>query len=279
MNKLLTSILMLLTFVSLTAATPAKVQGDTVTVATKNLSSPMKVLVVQPSQAFDNPEKRFPVVYMLNGYSGDYSSWSKTQPALDSLATAYGMILVCPDGRDSWYWDSPVDPGMQMESFFIEDLIPFIDANYPTIKKKEQRAITGLSMGGHGAMWLAMRHPDIFGNVGSMSGGVDIRPFPKSWKMKDRLGEYDANKDVWESHTVAVLAENLDKDKVKLNIIFDCGTSDMFAKVNDQLHQTLMQKGIPHDYISRPGGHSHPYWRNSILYHLLYFNSKFNQSK
>lgn len=98
------------------------------------------------------------------------------------------MIIVCPDGRNSWYWDSPVDPSMQMESFFTDCLIPTVDSLYRTMPARGGRAITGLSMGGHGALWLAWRHPDLFGAAGSMSGGVDIRPFPANWNMADRLG-------------------------------------------------------------------------------------------
>ena len=57
-------------------------------------------------------------------------------------------------------------------------------------------------MGGHGALWLAIRHQDIFGAAGSTSGGVDIRPFPDNWDMKKQLGEYINNKEIWDNHTV-----------------------------------------------------------------------------
>lgn len=253
--------------------TETKVQGDTVTVATANLASPMKVTVIQPSRALeaDNTEK-FPTVYLLNGYGGSYKTWPALQD-LDSLANVYGMIFVCPDGRDSWYWDSPIDKEMQMESFFVNDLVPYIDANYPTIASPDKRAITGLSMGGHGALYLAMRHPDLFKNAGSTSGGVDIRPFPNNWKMKLRLGEYESNKDAWDTHTVATIAKDITDGQ--LNIIFDCGAQDFFAKVNNNLHNDLLARGISHDYISRPGIHNGAYWSNSILYQLLYFNRKF----
>lgn len=251
----------------------SKVQGDTVLVQTTNLATPMKVTVVQPSRALEagNTEK-FPTVYLLNGFGGDYRTWPILQD-LDSLANVYGMIFVCPDGCDSWYWDSPIDKNMQMESFFVNDLVPFIDNNFPTIAAPEKRAITGLSMGGHGALYLAMRHPDLFKNAGSTSGGVDIRPFPTRWKMKDRIGEYEKNKEVWDSHTVATIAKNITDGQ--LNIIFDCGAQDFFAQVNSNLHNDLLSRGVSHDYISRPGTHNGAYWHNSILYQLLYFNRKF----
>lgn len=275
MKRLIIAVVLAFAMATASSATP-KSQADTVVIATSNLATPMKVTVIQPKQALEKDnDRRYPTVYLLNGFSGDYRTWPKMVGTLDSLANQYGMIFVCPDGRDSWYWDSPVDPKMQMESFFINDLVPYIDKHFPTINNPAQRAITGLSMGGHGALWLAIRHSDIFGNAGSMSGGVDIRPFPENWKMKQRLGEYDKNRQRWTDYTVAGIIPQLKKGQ--LNITFDCGTSDVFTKVNDQLHQTLLERGIEHDYTSRPGGHNQKYWKNSILYHLLFFNEQFKK--
>lgn len=268
MQKIFTLIILLL---AATAAKAAKV--DTVTVPAKFLDTPMKVSVVTPDAA--SAASPVPVVYILNGYDGDYSSWLNiTRPDLPALADAYGVVLVMPDGRDSWYWDSPVQPGMQMESFITKELVPFIDANYPTIPSRDKRAITGLSMGGHGALYLAARHPELWGSAGSMSGGVDIRPFPKSWKMAQRLGAgIDADPELWNSHTVATVLPAIEPGS--LNIIIDCGVDDFFSQVNRNLHQSLLDAGVPHDYTERPGRHSHAYWANSILYHLLFFNEAF----
>ncbi len=163
-----------------------------------------------------------------------------------------------------------------MESAITRDVVPYIDSHFPTIPDRGHRAITGLSMGGHGSLWLALRHPDIWGNAGSMSGGVNIVPFPKSWKMDAWLGAYDSNREVWESHTVI---NNIDALKAaNLNIIFDCGADDFFAGVNEDLHKRLLEAKVPHDYSSRPGNHSWEYWRNSALYHLLFFNEAFHRA-
>ncbi|MCD8387360.1 MAG: esterase family protein [Bacteroidales bacterium] len=238
-------------------------------------NSPMEVTVLVP-EGYE-PGTQFPTVYLLNGYDGNHTSWSSTQPDLGKLADQYGMVIVMPDGRDSWYWDSPAHPEMKMESFITTELVPYIDSNFPTLPSADKRAITGLSMGGQGAMYLAMRHPDLFKNVGSTSGGLDIRAFPKNWKMANWLGDAATNQDVWEEHAIPTLAAQLQPGQ--LNIIFDCGVDDFFAGVNNALHEQLVAAGIPHDYISRPGAHTHPYWRNAILYQLLYFNQAFNNSK
>lgn len=246
---------------------------DTISVPTSLLSSPENVVVITPDKKTD--ADTFPTVYLLNGYGGNHTSWLTVRPNLGELADEYGMVLVMPDGRDSWYWDSPVLPDMQMESFITKELVPYIDNTYPTIPVREKRAVTGLSMGGHGALWLAANHPDLFGNAGAMSGGVDIRPFPGKWKMADRLGSKEEFPERWENSTVATCVPKI--KEAKLNITFDCGKDDFFAGVNENLHRALLEADVPHDYTSRPGNHSRAYWSNSILYHLLFFNEAFKK--
>lgn len=243
---------------------------DTVQIATRHLVTPMRVSVVTPSTGVEG--ERFPTVYILNGHGGDYKVWLKNMPALHELADMYKMVLVFPDGRNSWYWDTP---SMRMETFFVEDLVPYIDENFPTVADRGHRAITGLSMGGHGALWLASRHPDVWGSAGSMSGGVDIRPFPKNWGMPQLLGSYQADPQKWADHTVITQVPSWSPGE--LNLIIDCGTADVFTDVNENLHRELLKYKIPHDYTSRPGGHNWPYWKNSIYYHLLFFHQAFRR--
>ncbi len=91
--------------------------------------------------------------------------------------------------------------------------------------------------------------------------------------MPDMLGAYESNKDVWQAHTVASLVPQM--KEAGINIIFDCGVDDFFAKVNNDLHAAMVEAKVPHDYISRPGAHTHPYWANALLYHLMFFSTKF----
>ena len=245
---------------------------DTLTISGANyLPQDMKVTVITPTT--EKSLTGYPSVYLLNGYDGDYKSWGIIRPDLGELADQYGMLFVMPSGMDSWYWDAPANPKMKMESFFTEVLVPYIDKNYPTDQRAENRAIMGLSMGGHGGLWLGMRHPDIWKNCGSTSGGVNIIPFPERWKMKNALGTYAQNPARWKSHTVINLVPTLKPGQN--NIIFDCGTDDFFAKVNSDLHDALVKAKIPHDYISRPGGHSFKYWANALPYQLQFFKNHF----
>lgn len=172
------------------------------------------------------------------------------------------MIVVCPDGQNSWYWDSPIDPKMQFETYVSKELVNYIDKNYKTVATPQGRAVTGFSMGGHGGLWLGINHPEVFGACGSMSGGVDIRPFPNSWNMKDRLGVYKENKEVWDNHTVITQVSKIEPNT--LAIIFDCGKDDFFYGVNEALHEELLYNNIPHDYIVRPG------WERGYRLQLYY---------
>ena len=132
-------------------------------------------------------------------------------------------------------------------------------------------------MGGHGAFYLSFRNKDIWGAAGSMSGGLDIRPFPTGWDLPQRLGSYADHKENWEDNTVHNLVYLLKPGDLKL--IMDCGTDDFFFGVNQRFHKKLLQRNIPHEYIIRPGKHNWPYWKNAIKYQLVFFNDFFLDNK
>lgn len=205
---------------------------DTISVHSPSMNTDIKNVVILPSGY--NEESNFPVVYLLHGYSEDYKAWLKINPELPQLAARYGMIIVCPDGKASWYLDSPINPASKYETYVAEELVEYIDSHYKTRRENKSRAITGFSMGGYGAMWLAIHHQDIFGACGATSGGVDLRPFPDKWEIKKALGDYKDNKDVWEEHCII---NQLHLIAPGLSIIFDCGTEDFFCSVNERLHQ------------------------------------------
>jgi len=242
-------------------------QVDTVSVYSPSMNVQIRNIVILP----DNYEQQqeFPVLYLLHGYGGSHRSWIQTQPQLPELASRYGMIIVCPNGRNSWYWDSPVVPEMRYETYVSKELVAYMDSNYKTIRNKKGRAITGNSMGGHGGLWLGFRHSDVFGACGAIHGGVDIRPFPDNWEMKTALGVYPENQQRWDEHTVINQLHLIQSDPPA--IMFDCGTDDFFFEVNEKLHEKLREHRIPHDYVVRPGGHDGVYGKNAIEYQLLFF--------
>lgn len=266
--------IILITFFSLFCIFLQAQKVDTITVYSTKMSKGIKNVVVLPSDY--TATKKYPVVYLLHGHGGNYATFVRaTKKALPQVASEKQIIFVCPDGQNSWYWDSPVNPKSQFETYVSSELIKYIDSKYSTVTSPKGRAVTGFSMGGHGGLWLGLRHPNVFGACGSMSGGVDIRPFPNNWNMKDHLGNYKGNEAVWNAHTVI---NQLDKIKSGASaIIIDCGTDDFFLKVNESLHKKMLEKKIPHDYIIRPGGHTHSYWDNALDYQILFFSKFFNK--
>ncbi|PQV48972.1 S-formylglutathione hydrolase FrmB [Jejuia pallidilutea] len=249
---------------------------DTLMVHSKSMDKTIKNVVITPN-SYPKPGKEYSVVYLLHGAWGDYKAWLDKAPKIKDYADAYDVILVCPDGdKFSWYFDSPVDDSMRYETYISKELITKIDETYNTKADKDNRAITGFSMGGHGALYLAFKHPDIWGVAASMSGGVDVRGFPLQWELSKRLGKYAEHPENWENNMVINLVHLLDGKNLKF--LFDCGIDDFFYDANVRLHKKLLARRIPHDYIERPGGHTNAYWANSIKYHMLYFNDFFNNS-
>ena len=221
--------------------------------------------------------KKLTTVYLLHGFSGNYKEWDELGKA-SPLADKHNVIIVMTDGGyDSWYWDSPVVPTNRYETFISKEVVEYIDSHYKTIADRSGRAIAGLSMGGHGALYLAIRHQDTYGAAGSMSGGVDIRPFPRNWGMSKWIGTIAENPQNWEDYTVINMIDRLKPNHTRL--IIDCGTEDFFYKVNCNLHAKLLEAKIPHDFYVRPGAHNWAYWRNSIKFQLLFFANFFEEGR
>ncbi len=255
----------------ITESQAAKV--DTINIFSPSMQKEIKVIVVTPENY--NINKKHPVIYLLHGFGGNYATWIKiNEKDIKETADKKNIIIATPDGgKGSWYFDSPVDNQWKYETFVSKELIETIDKQYSTIQSSKGRGITGLSMGGHGALYLAFKHQNIFGAAGSMSGGVDIRPFPKNWDISKRLGTYAENPENWEKNTVINMLHLLTANSLKL--IIDCGTDDFFYQVNCNLHEKLLERNIPHDFISRPGRHNAEYWKNAVKYQLVFMTDFF----
>ena len=267
MKKILLTLLVVVcsSFTSASVVETLKVHSDA-------MNRDIPVVVVRPSTT-----AKCPVVYLLHGAFANENKWLEVKPTLPAIADENQMIFVTPYVLNSWYFDSPVNKDFMYETFITKELIPWIDAHYPTLADRSHRAVTGLSMGGHGALYLSTRHLDLFGAAASMSGGVDIRLFPLNWNLPDVLGEMAANRQSWDEHSVMECVKTLKNGD--LAIAFDCGESDFFIEVNRALHARLLSLGIDHDFTTRPGGHTDQYWSNSLDYQLLFFQKFFNPEK
>ncbi len=250
---------------------------DTVSIYSNSMHKAINCVVIKP-EAYKETGKSFPVVYLLHGYAGNYSNWITKVPELQEYVDLYQSIIVCPDGNyGSWYFDSPIDSSYRYETFIATEVVSFVDANFKTKADKAHRAITGLSMGGHGGLFLGLRHSNVFGAAGSISGGVDLNESGNRFEISKRIGDTINYSKAWHDLSVINLIENYTSTGLK--IIFDCGDEDIFVGGNRRLHQKMLQLKIPHEYTERRGKHNWDYWRNSISFQLLYFQHFFAAGK
>ncbi len=241
----------------------------------------MKVLL---PDSYKEESKKYPVVYMLHGFGGNYGDYARVSN-LKQEVDIYDVIVVTPDGRtDSWYFDSNLKENYKFETFISKELVEYIDKNYRTFVKAEGRAITGLSMGGHGAMYIGLRHPDVFKSVASMSGGLDICAFGDTrdlkikssrWRIAGVLGGKKENPEVWKKNSC--MAQINPKTAATQNILFDCGTEDFFHDINVAFDKRMTELKVKHTYEEYPGSHSWEYWTAAVPRHLTFFNRAFKK--
>lgn len=248
---------------------------DTVTIRSASMRKDIRAVVIKPD-SYDSGRTAYPVVYLLHGFSGNYRNWISRVPALKQHADQYQLLIVCPDGAySSWYFDSPIDSSFRYETHIALELPSYIDSRYRTVKDRRGRALTGLSMGGHGGLFLGFRHADRFSACGSMSGALAIEHITSRYDVEKRLGD-TADKARYRAHSIFEQMKHYPKDSIA--IIIDCGTEDYVFEMNRLAHQQMRALRIPHEYIERPGRHDWAYWANAIQYQLLFFRNHFDRS-
>ena len=249
---------------------------DTVSIYSNAMHKNIKAVVIKPNSY--KKEKDFPVVYLLHGAYGNFANWIKKVPALQAYADQFKILVVCPDGAStSWYFDSPVDTTFKYETHIGIEVPAYIDANYKTKKERKYRAIAGLSMGGHGAIFIAFRHSETFGACGSMSGALNVASITKGYDVDKILGDYERNKTYYNDFSILNIIEKKPKDS--LAIIIDCGVQDFIYSMSKATHEKMTKLKVAHDYIERPGKHDWSYWANAVGYQLMFFKNFFNKSE
>jgi putative tributyrin esterase len=252
-------------------------QSRVVTIPSTAMHESFDATVVLPDDyAHGNRAARYPVVYVLHGSGGNYADWT-SNTRIGELADRYRVILVMPDGgHESWYIDSPFDSGSRYETYVGKEVVSYVDAHFRTIAAKRARAITGLSMGGFGALRIALDHPDTFGAAGSISGAVDPRTCEDEPGIDHVFGDPVRHPSFWNRNAIVDDADTFERAHIAVTL--DCGVDDAFVRSNRTLHAKLVQLGVPHDYAERPGGHTWDYWRNAIQYQVLFFSAAFAHS-
>lgn len=243
---------------------------------------------------YETSERRYPVVYLLHGYTDDDTGWLQFGEAPyiadDAIANREipPMIIVMPDGGVTWYLND-VSGKNPYADMFAEEFIPFIDKTYRTRANREFRGISGLSMGGFGALHTAMRNPDLFSACAAFSSGVytddefinrDEASYERTFGILYGAGLNGEKRltETYRAFNPLDLLETQDLDKLKrIAWYLDCGDDDFLYKGNAALHVKMRDLKIPHEYRVRNGGHSWEYWRTGLKDGLQFIGAKFHR--
>ncbi|WP_348824201.1 alpha/beta hydrolase [Flavobacterium aestuarii] len=253
---------------------------DTLQIPSAAMNKTYKAAVVLPN-SYTKGKAAYPVLYLLHGAYGHFSDWLSSTPnktTVKNLADQYNIIIVMPEGETfSFYLDSPVNKGSQFETYITSEVIQKIDKTYRTINDKKGRVIAGLSMGGHGALYLSAKHPELFCAAGSMSGAVDMgtmlgrEPNDQILKLiQPVFGDQSTNQNLYDQNAVMGMIDKIKANKLAL--IIDCGVDDFLIEPNRELHRRLVYNKVAHDYTERPGAHTWEYWENALPYQVLFFS-------
>jgi len=270
--------ILLVLLISLSLGVQGRSKSTRLVVASEWLHCNDTVLVFSPRHKAK--VKDLPTLFLLHGWSGCYSDWSR-QKDLQQLCDDSGFRIICPDGfYDSWYVDNADPEKMQWRKFFWNDLWPLLDGKYGL--KSDRTFIDGLSMGGHGAMSIFLDHPELFRGAGSMSGVLDLR---SSGGSKERIAEILGGKDINDEPCTCQSAVNRlervseacgDSSSQKL-LVITCGQQDTrFFQAGKEFADRCAELGLRHITQFSPAKHRWPYWRWAVTQHLEWFRQEFS---
>lgn len=214
------------------------------------------------------------MVILLHGVYGSHWAWSmtggvhKTASRLIKEGKMRPMVLVMPSdglfGDGSGYLKHKTE---DYEKWIAEDVIAVVKEKIEGVTEKSNVFITGLSMGGYGALRLGAKYPTIFKSFSGLSSITDFSQMALFLEGKD--DRELASRIISRESVIECIIAN--KSRLP-NFKFDCGTEDLLIEYNRKLHQDLIENNIPHSYSEFPGGHQWEYWKKHIEDSLLFFN-------
>jgi enterochelin esterase-like enzyme len=244
---------------------------------------------------YDASNRRYPVLYLLHGYTDDETGWTQFGEAhlIADRSIQKGesapMIIVMPDAGVTWYVNN-YDGMTRYEDFFITELIPHIDANYRTRTTKQYRAVAGLSMGGYGTLIMATKHPDLFSAAAPLSAAVwtdeeVVAGDANFWDnalgdifgKKGLTGKSRLTDHYYKNSIIKIIEKGNVEELKKVRYYIDCGDEDFLIKGNMALHAAMIDKKIPHEFRVRDGAHNWTYWRTALPEVLKFVSESFHQ--
>jgi putative tributyrin esterase len=214
--------------------------------------------IIVPNVIEEN--KKYKVLYLLHGYMGNHTDWLR-YTSIERYNWEYNMIIVMPDGHQSYYTDYKY--GFPYFTHLAEELPKHLALLLPISEKREDHYICGLSMGGYGALKIALTFPEKFGSVASLSGALDPEETRKI--VNNRSGMFYA---MYADEPIAgtkndlkhLIKENIKHQKPMPDIFLACGKEDFLYDSTLQFKAFLDEMGVSHTYLEDKGGHMWSFW-------------------
>jgi len=209
---------------------------------------------------------RLPVVYLLHGGGGGYRDWSNYSDVAHFAER--GLILVMPEGESSYYVNAAARPDDRFEDYIVNDLIADVESRFPAARDRANRSIVGVSMGGIGAVTLALKHHDLFVFAGGISSAIDVPS--RAFSIK-RIGQYRAHAAIFGSwgsdhrrqNDPFVLARTADPEAASY-FFLTCGDQEGLLPANKKFAELLVSRGFKHEFHAGPGGHDWNQWNRRV---------------
>ncbi|HXY00433.1 MAG TPA: alpha/beta hydrolase family protein [Candidatus Limnocylindrales bacterium] len=256
-------------------------------IRSKILSRPVSYCVVLPPSFDADKTRRFSILYFLHGLGDNEQffvhsgAWNLTEDMREK-GELKDFLIATPDGGASFYINSK-DGKDRYEDFLLREFFPFIEKRYRVSPGRGHRAIAGVSMGGYGALHLALRHPQVFISVSAHSAAlieklpVFLGPTPNSPRVRILGGVFGSPPDFafWDSNSPIVLARIAALSGLK--IYLDCGEQDDYGFDSGAaaLDKILAGRRIPHEYHLYPGRHDPAYFGEHLPASLLFASRAF----
>jgi len=215
----------------------------------------------------------FPVFYLLHGLSDDYTIWHR-RTRIEWYVRDLPLIVVMPDGSRGFYTNN--EEGPQYATYMAEELTGFVERHFPAIATRAGRCVGGLSMGGYGALRLALGYPERYVSATSHSGALAFghEPVGESDFRAAEFRRIAGAQPAGSRHDLFALADAVRARGPAPALRIDCGTEDHLVRANRQFIGHLQALGLPHEYAEYPGGHSWDYWdlhvQEALAFHALH---------
>ena len=250
-----------------------------VTFYSRALDREMIYRVILPAEI--SGEQKLPVVYLLHGGGGGYRDWSNYSNVASYAER--GLILVMPEGNSSYYTNSAGNPRDRYEDYIVKDLLADVESKFPAAAGKENRAIAGVSMGGYGAIKIALRFPGLFVFAAGISPALDVpsRPFsikrPLQWKFHSSIFG-PVGSQTRHDNDPYVLARTADPVKTPY-LFLSCGEQEGLLTANKRFAAQLAERKFSFEFHAANGDHNWSQWDQWIpeMFQSLLRNPQFKQ--